>query len=54
MTYLGSCIVRFPAFQLFSHKPFHLFPVDFIVTTQPFILVKEKENKMLRWTDVYS
>jgi hypothetical protein len=45
VTYLGSCIIGFPALQLFPHQLLHLFPVDFTVTTQSVILRMEKESR---------
>lgn len=38
MAHLGGCVIWLPALQLLSHQPLHLFPVDFTVPAQSFIL----------------
>lgn len=48
VAHLGRCVIRFPPLQLLSHKPLHLFPVDFIVTTQPFVLNTSKDTSWER------
>ena len=45
MTCLRSCIIRFPALQLFPHQALHLLPVDLTVPTQSRILTRDLEKQ---------